>query len=239
MNAAPKIPVTVAYGDGIGPEIMSASLQIMTAAVNTRDTTRAVQIVVAIDDTNPDVAQAARYAVQQLGIDVEAIKADALLPRISSLEEAKVLDAVANTSGNVQRGQQLVNELSCTACHTFSANETPKGPFLGAIATKFPDRRNLAEQIVNPNKEIAQGFLANHIETKDGLELDAFVVSEAADSITVRTVAGVEQRILKSNIAVKREESGKSLMPTDLVGNISIKDFASLLDYLTSLVPKP
>ena len=214
-------------------------LQIMTAAVNTRDTTRAVQIVGAIDDTNPDVAQAARYAVQQLGIDAEAIKADALLPRISSLEEAKVLDAVANTSGNVQRGQQLVNELSCTACHTFSANETPKGPFLGAIATKFPDRRNLAEQIVNPNKEIAQGFLANHIETKDGLELDAFVVSEAADSITVRTVAGVEQRILKSNLAVKREESGKSLMPTDLVGNISIKDFASLLDYLTSLAPKP
>lgn len=212
-------------------------VQIMTAAVNTRDTSRAVQIVSAMDDPNPDLAQAARYAVEQLGIDANGIRAEALLPRISSLPEAQVLDAAASATGNVQRGQQLVNELSCTACHTFGANESPKGPFLGAIANKFPDRRNLAEQILNPNKEIAQGFLANHIETKDGTELDAFVVTEAADSITVRTVAGVEQRILKSNIVVKREESGKSLMPTGLVGNISIKDFASLLDYLKSLAP--
>ena len=33
MNpVTPKVPVTVAYGDGIGPEIMTAALQIMTAA---------------------------------------------------------------------------------------------------------------------------------------------------------------------------------------------------------------
>jgi putative heme-binding domain-containing protein len=220
-----------------GWRIPQRRLQIMTAAVTARDTSRAVQIVEAMDDADPDLAQAARYAVQQLGIDANGIRAEAQLPRIRTLQEAQVLDAVASATGDVQRGQQLFNELSCTACHTVSANEAPKGPFLGAIANKFPDRRNLAEQILNPNKEIAQGFLSNHIETKDGTEMDAFVVTEAADSITVRNVAGVEQRILKSNIVVKREESGKSLMPTGLAGNLSIKDLASLLDYLKSLAP--
>jgi hypothetical protein len=52
----------------------------------------------------------------------------------------------------------------------------------------------------------------------------------------VRNVAGIEQRILKSNIS-KREQSAKSLMPEGLIGNLSVRDFASLLDYLKSLAP--
>jgi putative heme-binding domain-containing protein len=174
--------------------------------------------------------------VQQLDIDAETLRAQAREPRLSTMTEKQILDAVAEASGDIRRGQQLVGELSCNACHTFSPNETPKGPFLGAVANKFPVRRNLAEQILLPNKEVAQGFLGNHIETKDGQEIDAFVVTEAADSITVRNVAGIEQRILKSNI-VKREQLAKSLMPDGLVGNLSVRDFASMLDYLKSLAP--
>ena len=111
-----------------------------------------------------------------------------------------------------------------------------KGPFLGTIATIYK-RRELAEAILVPNKTIAQGFVANHFELKDGTELDAFVVREAADAVTVRTVAAVEQTIPVGQI-VRREKQEKSLMPEGLAATLTVRDFASLLDYLEGLSRK-
>ena len=69
---------------------------------------------------------------------------------------------------------------------------------------------------------------------KDGTELDAFVVQEAADAVTVRTVTAQEQRIPIAQIA-RREKLPRSLMPEGLVAEAPVRDLASILDYLEAL----
>ena len=85
-----------------------------------------------------------------------------------------------------------------------------------------------------PNKTLAQGFVANHFELKDGSEVDGFVVREAADAVTLRTIAAVEQVVQVSQI-VRREKQERSLMPEGLVSGLTLVEFASLLDYLEAL----
>ena len=154
-------------------------------------------------------------------------------PKLSAMQVTAILDAVTTAKGTVTRGQQLATQLGCVACHAFSTTEAPKGPFLGAIGA-IQRRRDIAENILLPNKTIAQGFATNVIELKNGTSISGFVVNDAADAITVRNIAAQQQRIMKADIA-KRTSMETSLMPSGLVNDLTISEFASLLDYLESL----
>ena len=92
----------------------------------------------------------------------------------------------------------------------------------------------LAEAILLPNKTLAQGFVANHFELKDGTEIDGFVVREAADAVTIRTITAIEQTIPISHIAL-REKQQRSLMPEGLAAGLTVRELASVLDYLEQL----
>jgi putative heme-binding domain-containing protein len=61
-----------------------------------------------------------------------------------------------------------------------------------------------------------------------------FVVQEAADKIMVRNIAGQEIAIAVDQVT-SRATDPKSLMPEGLLGNLAVKDFAALLDYLEAL----
>ena len=107
-----------------------------------------------------------------------------------------------------------------------------------AAATRSsPNRRLLAEAILLPNKTIAQGFATHHFELKDGGEVDGFVIQEAADKVTIRNVAAQEIQIKVSDIA-KRNKTDLSVMPEGLVANLTLEQFASLLEYLEGLSKK-
>ncbi len=166
-------------------------------------------------------------------IDPEKIRASAAAKKVGDLSADAVLASVVSTKGEVSRGEQLFTQVGCNACHTVKADEPLKGPFLGTIANVYR-KRELAEAILLPNKTIAQGFVANHFELKDGTEVDGFVVREAADAVTIRTIAAQEQLIPVPQIA-KREKQERSLMPEGLAAGLTVQELASLLDYLESL----
>jgi len=156
---------------------------------------------------------------------------------VGDLEIPGVIEAVVSTRGDVNRGEQLFTQVGCNGCHTVKAGEPLKGPFLGTIATTYR-RPALAEAILIPNKTLAQGFVANHFELKDGTEVDGFVVQEAADAVTIRTIAAQEMTIPVGQID-RREKQEKSLMPEGLVSGLTVRELASLLDYLEALSAKP
>jgi putative heme-binding domain-containing protein len=208
-------------------------VQIMMAAVSARDTSRALQFAQATTDADAGVSQIANYALQQLNLNADTIRAEALQPRLSSMDVNAILDAVVTAKGTVARGQQIAQQVGCAACHAFTTSEAPKGPFLGAIAG-VQRRREIAENILQPNKTIAQGFATNVIELKNGTSFTGFVVNDAADAITVRNIAAQQERITRTDIA-KRTALETSLMPAGLVNDLTLTEFASLLDYLESL----
>lgn len=211
-------------------------IQILKASAQIGDASRAAKFVEALQDPDAGVAEAAKEAVKKLKIDPEKLRAATQLPKIGDMTVAAVLDTIPNQKGDRQRGEQLFGQLGCTGCHTVKTDEPLKGPFLGTIATIYK-RRELAEAILVPNKTLAQGFVANHFELKDGSEVDGFVVREAADAVTVRTIAAIEQTIPVKEI-VRREKVEKSLMPEGLAGGLTLVEFASLLDYLEFLSKK-
>ena len=197
------------------------------------DTSRAAQYVAALTDTNAEVADAAQKAVQKLKIDLAKFANDAKQTKVGELSVDAALLAAFEARGEVARGEQLFTQVGCNGCHTVRTDEPLKGPFLGHIAKTYR-RRELAEAILVPGKTLAQGFVTHHFELKDGSEVDGFVVQEAADAVTIRTVAAQELKIAVKDIA-KREKLERSLMPEGLVAGLTVKEFASILDYLEAL----
>ena len=124
----------------------------------------------------------------------------------------------------------------CTACHTVNKDEPQRGPYLGTIADTYK-RPELAENILDPNKTIAQGFVTSLFEMTDGTTQVGFITTEAADKVIIRNVAAQEITLATADIK-KRDNLPTSLMPPGLMLNFTAKEFASLLEYLQSLVKK-
>jgi putative membrane-bound dehydrogenase-like protein len=211
--------------------------QIIRAATRIGDASRAMAIALALDDPDAEVANAARDAVQRLRINPDKLKAEAGQATLADLPTATVLNRVATLTGDPARGEQLFTQLSCQGCHTVRPDEPLKGPFLGTIAQTYR-RLELAEAILIPNKSLAQGFITHHFELADGSEIDGFVIQEAADAVTIRTVTAEERRIPVPQI-VAREKQQRSLMPEGLAAGLTLGEFASLLDYLQALSANP
>lgn len=211
--------------------------QILSALMSLRSSYRPFEkrVVLALQDADSSVAKLAQEAVKQLKLDPEKVLAADKPggPLISGQDGLKVLDEVARVRGDAARGEQLFVQQGCVNCHTTAQGHPLKGPYLGTIAQTY-NRRELAEAILYPNKTIAQGFVTNVFTLKDGSVQMGFIVQEGAQKIVLRNIAGQEVELSAPQIAVRKTDP-KSMMPEGLAGNLSVRDFASLLDYLEAL----
>jgi putative heme-binding domain-containing protein len=207
---------------------------LIAAAVKTKNRTLDDRILVAVNDLDPAVAKAAKAAVKDLKLQA---KGEDKTPKIATLAPDKALAAVlAHQGGDVALGEAVFARATCVACHTVSQSEKPKGPYLGNIVETY-QRPDLAMNILDPNKTIAQGFASNLVTLKDGTSLMGFVTDEQGEQVTLRDIASQERTFQKADIA-KRETLPMSLMPPGLMANFTVHETASLLDYLASLVKK-
>ena len=122
------------------------------------------------------------------------------------------------------------------ACHTTSAADPEKGPYLGGIFTRY-SRAEVLESIVRPGARVAQGFATNAFVTTDGRALSGFVIREGQDDVVIRDRTGTETTLRKSQIASRQAMDG-STMPPGLVDNLTLPELASLLAFLESTTPK-
>lgn len=207
---------------------------LIAAAVKTKNRSLDNRILVALKDTDPAVAKAAKAAAKDLKLQA---KGEDKTPKIATLAPDKALEAVlAHKGGDVALGEAVYARATCVACHTVSQSEKQKGPYLGNIVETY-QRPDLAANILDPNKTIAQGFATNLVSLKDGTTLMGFVTDEQGEQVTLRDIASQEHTFKKADIA-KRETLPTSMMPPGLMGNFTVHEMASLLDYLASLVKK-
>src|SRR5207245_4558181 len=106
-------------------------------------------------------------------------------------EEAAAL--AMKTKGDPTLGAQMFLRQACVACHTVSLSDTPKGPFLGDVAARYP-RAELIESILKPNAKIAQGFTTHWFKLKNKERKEGFIVSEG-DEVKIRDATGTETAI--------------------------------------------
>ena len=207
--------------------------QIINAAVKIKSHAMDDKIMAAINDSDKRVVNAAQNAIQSLKLQK---KGQDKTPKVGSLKPEDAITAVLKMKGDVSLGEQLFTKATCVACHTTTQDQPQKGPYLGNIAQTYK-RPDLAMNILDPNKTIAQGFTTELITLKDGTQQMGFITLEGPTEVKLRNIAAQEFTYKTANIA-KRDKLPMSIMPPGLMTNFTVKEFASLLDYLESLVKK-
>lgn len=174
---------------------------------------------------NPKTADLAKEALEELSAKS--------VQRVGDLSPADLKKALLRVTGDAKEGQKLFTRQSCIACHSVDPTDAQKGPYLGTVGNLF-NRDQLITHIIDPAAEVAQGFQTYTLTKKNGSAVVGFVTKRTEQSLTVRNIAGLSQVIPTSEIASEKIAKG-SMMPPGLVDALSIKEFASLLDYLQSL----
>lgn len=208
-------------------------MQILKAAGDIKHNPYADKILAALDDADPEVAKVAKQVAGKMKLEKKTKDSG---PLISTMKMEDVVAQVVKTKGDIALGEQLFTRQTCVACHTVSMDQAPKGPYLGNIAQTYK-RPDLAMNVLDPNKTIAQGFVSEVFAHKDGTTQLGFVTFESADTVKFRNITAQEFTYAVKDIT-KRDKLPISIMPPGLVANLTMHEFASLLDYMESLSKK-
>lgn len=142
-----------------------------------------------------------------------------------------VMVALKNVKGNPARGRELFTQQGCVTCHTIDKSEPPKGPYMGHVGSILSVEQ-IAESILKPNASISQGFASVIVTLKDGGAVNGFVTRESADEVELRDITGKVHVVAVKDIA-SRTELEASMMPPGLANALSMKDFVSLVTFLS------
>ena len=230
-RAAAKSAIAAAWKDPAAVEPLLRAIGRVKAA-GYRD-----EVVARLKDSDPLVARAATIAAGQLGIGPNGTTTThPAVETLAKLGEERAVASLLSASGDARLGKELFGRQGCVACHTVSADEQPKGPFLGGIATRY-SRAELVESVLKPSAKIAQGFETQWFRIPGGDVLEGFVTRDAGDEIELRDANG-KTVVLKKAQVKSRGTRTKSVMPEGLLSNLSPAEAASLIAYLESLKGK-
>jgi putative membrane-bound dehydrogenase-like protein len=140
-----------------------------------------------------------------------------------------------DTKGDASRGHAIY-EQRCVMCHRAGTEGFAVGPDLAAVAANGKEK--LLASIIDPNAEVAAGFVAYTIETKRAESFVGILGGENPLAVILKMPNGETMRLGRENIAVMRG-SDKSLMPEGLEEGLSVQDMADLLEFLVQAKPAP
>ncbi|MFI5454132.1 MAG: PVC-type heme-binding CxxCH protein [Isosphaerales bacterium] len=146
--------------------------------------------------------------------------------------------------GDPQRGMTIFTtkaELECVRCHkvkglTDDTAGSDVGPELSGIGTR-QTRTYLLESLLNPNKQIAQGFESVVLGTSDG-EVHTGVL-RGEDATEVRLITALGKLIAVPKGTIEERKSGPSAMPEDLARKLSKSELRDLIEFLANLKTTP
>ncbi len=137
-----------------------------------------------------------------------------LNPQTKAKKEAiaKLLPVVEG-KGDPAKGKALFTT-TCAICHKFGDGGADIGPGLTGMGAH--GAAELLGAIVDPNAEVDPSFNAWNLETKDGQLFSGVIAAENAASITLKSLAGVQE--VKVADLKSRTNTGRSLMPEGFEG---------------------
>ena len=143
---------------------------------------------------------------------------------------------VLGLEGNFSRGERLFladTRLQCRNCHQVGDQGKAFGPNLTRIGHKYQPNELLASMLV-PSQKIAPEYVAWLLLTNDGTVHSGLLVERTAEHVVLRDSQGKVIRVPAADIDEMIAQN-KSLMPADVLRDMSPEEVADLLAYLTSL----
>jgi putative heme-binding domain-containing protein len=138
--------------------------------------------------------------------------------------------------GDATRGKDVffkTTGLQCATCHKVRGEGGQVGPDLSDVGKRL-SRRQILEAILDPSKDIDPKFAAYLIEVDDGRRLTGLIVERTEKEITVRDPQGKDTKLPLANVQAQ-VPSKKSLMPDQLLRDLTAEQAADLLVFLESL----
>ena len=157
--------------------------------------------------------------------------------KLAALAKMRAFERYALThDGDAKRGLELYLDekvTKCAICHQVDKRGGEVGPDLSKIGGKF-DRPHLIESLLEPSKQIVEGYRTSIIVTTDGSIETGIVKQQSKTSVTLVDANG-KQRVIDVGDISERKESPLSLMPVGLHDAISAEQFTDLVAYLETL----
>ncbi len=164
---------------------------------------------------------------------LKALAAEVLPPPATRESVVAAFRPALDLKGDAARGHAVYAQ-RCISCHRTSGSAT-EGFAIGPdfVTVKNAGREKLLFNILDPNREVAQQYVAYLIETKDGQDVLGILASDTPASVTVRQAYGKEAVIQRANIK-RMTSQGKSLMPEGLEVGMKPQDLADLMAFVES-----
>jgi quinoprotein glucose dehydrogenase len=139
------------------------------------------------------------------------------------------------TGGDAEAGRRVFfykTEAACLRCHKVKGEGGDVGPDLAGIGGK-QSREYLLESIVEPNKQIAQGYESVVLTLANGTVVSGVLKGEDGKEVRVQTADGKLVTVPKAKI--DERERGKSAMPDDVVRHLTKRELRDVVEYLAGL----
>ncbi len=138
-------------------------------------------------------------------------------------------------AGDAGRGRQLFldeKRTKCVICHKVDGRGGEAGPDLSAVGGKL-GRPHLIESLLEPSRQMVEGYRTSVLALKDGRVLTGIVRSESEKDLTLADVEGKKHVVATADIE-ERQESAVSLMPLGLEKQLTPEEFTDLIAFLES-----
>jgi putative heme-binding domain-containing protein len=169
--------------------------------------------------------------------DATRARAEALFAKADASRKA-VLDAyrpALSKKGDASAGR-AVFQRACATCHKAGELGVEVGPDLAALKDRSPEA--LLTAILDPNNAFEAKYTSFNAATSDGRVFTGLIANETASSVVLRRAEGKEDVLLRADID-ELTSSGKSLMTEGLEKDLSPRDLADLVAFLSTLGTRP
>jgi putative heme-binding domain-containing protein len=141
-----------------------------------------------------------------------------------------------NVPGDASRGREIFRAKGCGGCHIVSGEGGSLGPELTEIGAKRSSK-HLRTVLMDPEKELPEGFLMVRLVTGDGRNIRGVRLNEDTFTIQVRDTSGHVYSFVKQDLKELHKDEGKSPMPS--FKSLPAGETDDLVAYLVSLRGKP
>lgn len=138
--------------------------------------------------------------------------------------------------GDIERGKALFlagTAAQCKNCHRVAEQGGHVGPELTHVAGKL-NRGQLLDKLLDPSKTLDPKFVAYIAQLKNGKTVQGILVSQTDREVVLHDIEDKEHRIAKEDIE-QLIKQGRSLMPDQLLRDMTAEQAADLLSFLGSL----
>lgn len=231
-------PLAQTLLDAKDPAILSAAIDVLSSDMqHTIDLANHLLASSLPAETRPQIAAALQRhsAADSSGKTEDLLRSlykDGLSISLEPKEVERIKQLVLET-GNSERGRDIFlrsEKSQCMKCHRVEGVGGSIGPDLNKISQTHTIEK-IIESIVDPSREIKEGFETWTVVTTAGKVYGGLRISEGPPQFVLRGANGRDYRIYVNEIEEKIP-SKRSLMPDETTSQLTLTEFVDLIAFL-------